>query len=71
MVARVLFDSGAMHSFISAMFNDFLGRNKDNIRQTFRMALPSSDVMLSNYWLHVVPIIISKRELSADLVILE
>ena len=27
--------------------------------------------MLSNYWLRVVPIVISERELSADLVILD
>ena len=48
MVARVLFDSGATHSFISAMFADYLGRNKDNFIQTFRTVLPSGDVMLSN-----------------------
>ena len=70
-LARVLFDFGATHSFISTIFADCLGRNKDNIRQTFRMALPSDDVMLSNYWLHVMLVVISKRELSVDLVILD
>ncbi|KAL5549498.1 hypothetical protein UlMin_004729 [Ulmus minor] len=49
-IAHVLFDYGATHSFISAVFADCLGRNKDSIRQTFRTALPSDDVMLSNYW---------------------
>ncbi|KAL5567024.1 hypothetical protein UlMin_030188 [Ulmus minor] len=48
-IAHVLFDSGAAHSFISVVFADFLGRNKDSIRKTFRTALPSGDVMLSNY----------------------
>ena len=35
------------------------------------MALPSGDVMLSNYWLRSVPIVIVGRELSVDLVILD
>ena len=67
----MLFDYGATHSFISVMFADCLGRNKDNISQTFRTALPSSDVMLSNYWLRDVLVAISERELSVDLVILD
>ena len=46
--ARVLFDFGATHSFISFIFADCLDINKDNIRQTFRTAFPSGDVMLSN-----------------------
>ena len=48
-LAPVLFDFGAIHSFISSVFADCLDRGKDWIRQTFRMALPSGDVMLSNY----------------------
>ena len=31
-LAYVLFDSGATHSFISAVFADCQGRNKDSIR---------------------------------------
>ena len=53
------------------MFADCLGRNKDLIGQTFNMVLPSGDVMLSSYWLRVVPVVISERELSVDLVILD
>ena len=49
MVARVLYDSGATHSFISAMFADCLHRSKDIIRQTFRTVLLSGDIMLSNH----------------------
>ena len=60
-LARMLFDSGATHSFISVMFADCLGRNKDNFRQTFRTVLPSSDVMLSSYWLRVVPVLYLKE----------
>ncbi len=35
------------------------------------MVLPSGDIMLSSYWLHAVPVVISKRELRADLVMLD
>ena len=60
----MLFDSGATHSFISTMFADCLDRSRDNIRETFRTILPSGDIMLSNYWLRVVLVVISERELS-------
>ena len=43
-LARVLFDYGATHSFISAIFADCLGRNKDKIGQIFKMVLLSGDV---------------------------
>ncbi|KAL5573275.1 hypothetical protein UlMin_022872 [Ulmus minor] len=71
MVARVLIDSGATHSFISVIFADCLHRSKDTIRQTFRTVLPSGDIMLSNYWLRAVPVVVSERELSVDLVVLD
>ncbi|KAL5565685.1 hypothetical protein UlMin_028849 [Ulmus minor] len=48
-LARVLIDSGATHSFISTVFADSLHRSKDTIRQTFRTVLPSGDIMLSSY----------------------
>ena len=67
----MLFDSGATHFSIFALFTDFLDRNKDNSRQTFRIALPFGDVMLLNYWLRVVLVVIFERELSVDLVILD
>ena len=69
-LARVLFNSRATHSFISVMFADCLGRNKDSLGQTFRIVLLSGDVIFSSYWLCVVPVVISERELSVDLVIL-
>ena len=70
-ISPMLFDYGATHSFIFAMFADCLDRNMDCIRQTFRTILPSGDVMLSSYWLRVVPVVISERGLSADLVMLD
>ena len=60
-IARVLFDSGATHSFISTIFADCLNRNVDCIGQTFRTVLPSGDVMLSSYWLRVTPVVIFER----------
>ncbi|KAL5560330.1 hypothetical protein UlMin_036541 [Ulmus minor] len=71
MVARVLIDSGATHSFISAIFADSLHRSKDTIRKTFRTVLPSGDIMLSSYWLRAVPVVVSEREMSVDLVVLD
>ena len=70
-VARVLTDSGATHSFISTVFADCLRRSKDTIRQTFRTVLPSGDIMLSSYWLRDVPVVVSEREMSVDLVVLD
>ncbi|KAL5566267.1 hypothetical protein UlMin_029431 [Ulmus minor] len=48
-IARVLFDSGATHSFISAMFVNYLGRQVECIGHAFRTVLPSGDIMLSSY----------------------
>ncbi|KAL5545744.1 hypothetical protein UlMin_005431 [Ulmus minor] len=70
-LARVLIDSGATHSFISTVFADSLHRSKDTIRQTFRTVLPSGEIMLSSYWLRVVPVVVSEREMSVDLVVLD
>ncbi|KAL5556154.1 hypothetical protein UlMin_038390 [Ulmus minor] len=70
-IARVLFDSGATHSFISAMFVNCLDRQVECIGQAFRTVLPSGDIMLSSYWLRAVPVVISERELCANLVMLD
>ncbi|KAL5538185.1 hypothetical protein UlMin_046260 [Ulmus minor] len=40
-------------------------------RQTFRTVLPSGDIMLSSYWLCAVPVVVSEREMSVDLVVLD
>ena len=67
----MLFDSGTTHSFISTMFVDCLDRHVECIGQAFRMVLPFGDIMLSSYWLRAVPVVISERELSVDLIILD
>ena len=67
----MLFEFGATHYFASTIFAECVDRGNDKIGQMFRMALPSGDVMLSNYWLCAVTIFITGRELSVDLVILD
>ena len=37
----------------------------------YRMVLPYDDIILPSYWLRVVPVVISERELCADLVMLD
>ncbi|KAL5540511.1 hypothetical protein UlMin_046259 [Ulmus minor] len=71
MSAYVLFDSGATHSFISNSFADRLNWVRDRMNQSFHVALPSGEVLLSNYWVRHVPIVFSGRELHADLVLIK
>ncbi|KAL5578222.1 hypothetical protein UlMin_019921 [Ulmus minor] len=70
-ITCLLFDSGARHYFISTIFVDCLDRHVECIGQAFRTVLPSGDIMLSSYWLRAVPMVISERELCADLVMLD
>ena len=69
--AHVLIDSGTTHSFVSYAFAKKLCRGEERIRKTFRTALPSGDVLLSEYWVRQVPIIICDRELHVDLIIID
>ncbi|KAL5578375.1 hypothetical protein UlMin_020074 [Ulmus minor] len=71
MSAYVLFDSSATHSFISNSFADRLNWVRDRMNQSFHIALPSGEVLLSNYWVRHVPIVFSGRELHADLVLIK
>ena len=59
------------HIFISVVFVDCLDRHVQCIGQTFRTVLLSGDIMLSSYWLRVIPVVISERELCVDLVMLD
>ncbi|KAL5556781.1 hypothetical protein UlMin_039017 [Ulmus minor] len=67
---HVLFDSGATHSFISTVHANRIDRVKEVITRTFRMSLPSGDVLVSTHWLRAIPIQMSDRELYVDLIIL-
>ena len=70
-IACVLFDSGATHSFISTMFVDCLDKHVEYIGQAFRTVLSSGDIILSSYWLRVVPVVIFEMQLCADLFMLD
>ena len=60
-----------MHSFISVVYVDCLNKHVKCIRKTFRTVLPSGNIMLSSHWLRVVLVVISERELCAELVLLD
>ena len=66
----MLYDSRVMHSFIPIAYVHCLNRHVRSIGQTYRIVLPSDDIIMPSYWLCVVPVVISERELCADLVML-
>ncbi|GMN19423.1 hypothetical protein TIFTF001_045185 [Ficus carica] len=69
--AYLLIDSRATHSFTSPRFAKKLGRASDRIGRTFRTALPSGEILLSDYWIRHIPIIICGREMYVNLIIID
>ncbi|KAL5548516.1 hypothetical protein UlMin_003747 [Ulmus minor] len=67
---RVLFDSGATHSFVSTVHASKMNRMKEVFARTFRTSLPSGDVLVSTQWLRAIPVLVANRELYVDLIIL-
>ncbi|KAL5541378.1 hypothetical protein UlMin_042469 [Ulmus minor] len=67
---RVLFDSGATHSFVSTVHASQMNRMKEVFARTFRTSLPSGDVLVSTQWLRAIPVLVANRELYVDLIIL-
>ncbi len=58
----MLFDSGAIHSFISVMLVNCLDRHmKCKKGQPFRTVLPSDDIKLLSYWLRAAPVVIIRK----------
>ena len=70
-IVRVLFDTGATHSFISMSFTGTLDRQQDVLRHRFITTLPSGEILVSAHWLRVVPTSISGRELHIDMISLD
>ena len=66
----VSFDSGATHSFVSTICDSKMNRVKESIARTFRMTLPSGDVLVSTHWLQAILMLVSDQELYVDLIIL-
>ncbi|KAL5567329.1 hypothetical protein UlMin_030493 [Ulmus minor] len=67
---RVLFDSGATHSFVSTVHASQINRMKEVFARTFRTSLPSGDVLVSTQWLREILVLVANRELYVDLIIL-
>ncbi|KAL5554756.1 hypothetical protein UlMin_042157 [Ulmus minor] len=67
---RVLFDSGATHSFVSTVHASQINRIKEVFARNFRTSLPSGDVLVSTQWLRAIPVFVANRELYVDLIIL-
>ena len=67
----VLFDKGAMHSFVSSSFVRKLGKIQEPMRHEFTTTLPSGEVMLSTHYLRMISLRVMERELFADLIILD
>ncbi|KAL5549485.1 hypothetical protein UlMin_004716 [Ulmus minor] len=69
-LAYVLIDSGATHSFVSEMFANQINRFHYKSDGMFSTTLPSGEVMFSSCYLCAVPMIVDDRELFADLIVL-
>lgn len=69
--ALVLIDSGVTRSFTSPVFARKLDWIQDRMPQTLGTMLPSRQVLLSNPWVHHVPLVIESRELHVDLIVLD
>ncbi|XP_062104206.1 uncharacterized protein LOC133815375 [Humulus lupulus] len=68
---RFLFDSGAMHSFISMKMVVRLGVTYETFSENFVISLPLGEVMLSTKWLRSIPIMIEGKECLGDLLELD
>ena len=66
-----LFDSGATHSFISSKLALSISGSKDRTPKLLRTALPSGEMLLSEFLLKETPITINGVTLHADLIAIE
>jgi hypothetical protein len=69
--ARVLFDPGSTHSFISCGFVRNIARSPEPLEYELSVSTPLGDTLMSNLVLKSCMFCIEGRELSADLVLLE
>uniref|UniRef100_A0A2N9GE10 RNA-directed DNA polymerase n=1 Tax=Fagus sylvatica TaxID=28930 RepID=A0A2N9GE10_FAGSY len=68
--ARVLFDPGSTHSFISCGFVRNIARSPEPLEYELSVSTPLGDTLMSNLVLKSCMFCIEGRELSADLVLL-
>ena len=69
--ARVLFDPGATHSFITSAFALKVACQPSRMLYSLSVATPLSDELETNVFLPSCPVLVEGRELPADLVILD
>ena len=67
---KVLFDSGASHSFIASKIVNVVNAPRELFNVGFETMLPSGEILISKYWVGAVPLRIDGRELFVDLIIL-
>ena len=68
---KVLFDSGASHSFISSRTVNVVNAPSELFNEGFGTMLPSGEIVISKNWVKVVPLWIDGRELYAYLIVLD
>ena len=69
--ARVLFDPGAMNSFITSVFASKVACQPSRMLYPLSVATPLSDELETDVFFPSCPVLIERRELPADLVILD
>ena len=69
--ARVLFDPGATHSFITLVFASRAACQPSRMLYPLSVATPLSEELETNMFLPSCPVLVEGKELPADLVILD
>ncbi|XP_060972370.1 uncharacterized protein LOC115717660 [Cannabis sativa] len=68
---KVLFESGATHSFFASTFVNHINAPSELFPVGFWTMLPSGEVVISRNWLRGIPVTIDGRELFIDLIVLD
>ncbi|KAM6547414.1 hypothetical protein CsatB_019090 [Cannabis sativa] len=68
---KVLFDSGATHSFITSTIVNHINVPSELFTVGFGTMLPSGEVVISRNWLRGIPVRIDGRKLFVDLIVLD
>ena len=69
--ARVLFDPGATHSFITSVFASKVACQPSRMLYSLSVETPLSEELESNVFFPSCPVLVEGRELPADLVLLD
>ncbi|XP_062086334.1 uncharacterized protein LOC133792443 [Humulus lupulus] len=68
---KILFDSGASHSFISSRTINVINTPSELFNVRFGTMLPSEEIVISKNWVKDVPLWVDGMELYVDLIVLE